>query len=577
MNTKYIINIIILVLLSFNAFAQDKGKITPYLSGTVQAGNKRNFSQVQAFIPIIQNENSLFFSDIRFMKNLPNWKNDDKLNNKISEIYEGNLGFGYRFIVAEEALAGIAGFFDYRHTDISDQALKQISANLHYLTPTWQFQMNGYLPIGNKERIQNIKEDSKFTGKSKIRGRNVFFIMDNNNITEKALIGGDLRISYSIPNYENLRLGTLLYGFSSDNTSVLIGGGLTFDCAINDIISFEGQYTYDKTNEHAVAGGIRLTLPFDRNLSKNYNRTEKLFVTRVQRDIDIVTNRKIVTTTVEELQPNIVDTKKSELFNEVKHIIDGSSIDITSSKKAYMIVDDNIPDGETFSFSDIKIYNFELVSKSEIARTPLVAKKDGKLVPEDNKKKDDKLVPNDIKRAGTIPVVKKNGKYYILLCKEKGQKFFDWPSGQYDKTKDNTFKNTAIRETFEESGIEVTEADIDQAISKKTYIFDDSVKTFAAIIKLDNLDIDQMTTNAIQRNQNPNLPSDMKEKDGYCLVPAEEIKKLTQNNAGKEFNRFKNPANVKTIDNDQIRIQSNYANSLIKCAKQLEDSIKSMK
>ena len=66
---------------------------------------------------------------------------------------------------------------DYRHTDISNQALKQISANLHYLTPTWQFQINGYLPIDHKERIQNIKEDSKFTGKAKIRERNVFFIV----------------------------------------------------------------------------------------------------------------------------------------------------------------------------------------------------------------------------------------------------------------------------------------------------------------------------------------------------------------------------------------------------------------
>lgn len=113
MKKQYFFHIIILVLLSFNASAQNKGKITPYLSGTVQAGNKRNFSQVQAFIPIIQDENSLFFSDIRLMKNLPNWKNDNKLNNKISEIYEGNLGFGYRFIVAEEAVAGIAGLSSY--------------------------------------------------------------------------------------------------------------------------------------------------------------------------------------------------------------------------------------------------------------------------------------------------------------------------------------------------------------------------------------------------------------------------------------------------------------------------------
>ena len=431
-----------------------------------------------------------------------------------------------------------------------------------------------------------------------------------------------------MPNYENLRLGALLYGFSGDNTSALIGGGLTFNYAINDIISFEGQYTYDKTNEHAGTGGIRLTLPLDGNLSRNYNRTEKLFVTRVQRDIDIVTNRKIVPTQVEELQPNIVAIKKSELFKVVKSSDDNFSatvytdsvIDIISSKKTTIIVDDNIPDGEPFPFSDIAMYNFEPVSKNEIAVTPIVVKEDGKLVLEDDKKQNvtipvvgkdgtlvlegdkkqnvtislvgkdgtvqsimDKIViqppikKDDVKRAGIMPVVKKDGKYYILLCKETDKDFYEWPSGKVEAKDNHNFKVTAVRETFEEAMLKIVEADVNKAINNGTFILDSSAKTFAAIIKFDNLDTKKMTAEALKKNKDPTIPSCMKEKDGYSLVPAEEIKKLAQDNAGKKFNKATNPANVKTIDNEIIRLQSNYANSLINCAKQLEDSIKSMK
>ena len=189
----------------------------------------------------------------------------------------------------------------------------------------------------------------------------------------------------------------------------------------------------------------------------------------------------------------------------------------------------------------------------------------------------EKLKKDDVKRAGIMPVVKKDGKYYILLCKETDKDFYEWPSGKVEAKDNHNFKVTAVRETFEEAMLKIVEADVNKAINNGTFILDSSAKTFAAVIKFDNLDTKKMTAEALKKNKDPTIPSCMKEKDGYSLVPAEEIKKLAQDNAGKKINKNTNPANVKTIDNEIIRLQSNYANSLINCAKQLENSIKNMK
>lgn len=150
MRIQYYLVIAALIAICSGSFAADKGHITSYVDGTIQAGNNRNFSQITGFIPMMQDQTSLFFTDIRFMKNLPNWKKTILIR-EFSNIYESNLGFGYRFLAEKDTVIGAAGFFDYRSTDLSkNKSFKQMTLNAHYLTTNWQVQTNAYLPIGNK-------------------------------------------------------------------------------------------------------------------------------------------------------------------------------------------------------------------------------------------------------------------------------------------------------------------------------------------------------------------------------------------------------------------------------------------
>jgi hypothetical protein len=64
--------------------------------------------------------------------------------------YAANGGFGFRWIDCKcKQIVGINSFYDYLLT--SQRPYNQVALGLEWLSKTWGFTLNGYLPVGRKQ------------------------------------------------------------------------------------------------------------------------------------------------------------------------------------------------------------------------------------------------------------------------------------------------------------------------------------------------------------------------------------------------------------------------------------------
>jgi hypothetical protein len=319
------------------------------LDGAIKAGNNRNYAQVSAFTPLVSSKEDLIFGDIRYMHHLP--KAGKKKNSLYdSKAYEANFGLGYRKALDDEMVAGTAAYYDIRNSMISKDLFSQVTLNIHLLTSTWQTHANLYIPVGKKKIT---KTDSKFTGKGKVLSRDIFFTYDQNKITEKSLSGFDFRLSRNIPGFENVRMGSLFYYFK--DKKALAGGGIDVSWTINENVKFEASYAYDRVRKSNILAGVRFSLPIDKALKRR--AVDELMATRVERDLDIVTNRDNGNTTKQDIQQlDMMAIRKGDLsdVNDTnvasKNLAILSKLQDTYDKKGTLILAD---DGEEFDFNNV--------------------------------------------------------------------------------------------------------------------------------------------------------------------------------------------------------------------------------
>jgi hypothetical protein len=269
------------------------------------AGNNRNFIQTGAFLPIIQNEHGLLFSDIRAMRHLPNFK---KKNKSIysEDTYEFNFGLGYRYVIDQDLVVGGVAYYDIRKAKLKNALLSQATLNMHVLSPTWQSNLNIYIPVG-KNSI--TKSSHTFTNNAKIVNNDVFFKYKDQKITEKALKGVDFRVSTIIPNIDSLRVGPVAYYFQGNKS--VAGGGLEINWTYNDSINIESSITYDKLRKTNFIAGVRFTFPSVP--AQKINSIDKLLSTKVERDIDLVTGNNTINSFSQEEQSNAIALNSKQL------------------------------------------------------------------------------------------------------------------------------------------------------------------------------------------------------------------------------------------------------------------------
>lgn len=118
-----------------SAYAQtNKEKWQPFLDVEGKLGSHRHLGEGDFFIPLVQDDNTLLYTDIRY-----------RLDNESSR--EGNFGLGLRELLPSEWIIGGYTYYDRRKTPY-DNYFSQITAGLEALSVDWDFRANVYIPIG---------------------------------------------------------------------------------------------------------------------------------------------------------------------------------------------------------------------------------------------------------------------------------------------------------------------------------------------------------------------------------------------------------------------------------------------
>ena len=606
-----------------------KAKVSVTGDIVIKGGNNRNYIQASAFLPISETDQNLVFSDIRLLSHLPHGKS--KIYKQ--DTHEGNLGIGYRRAIFDNLIAGGALYYDVRKSNIKGY-FSSATINGHVLTPTWQVTANIYFPVGNTKKT---KQTSEFTGNAIAQNTDVFFVYKNNTITEKAASGFDLRVSNEIGD-TGIRVTPIIYSFKANKS--FTGGGLSVKWQAYENINFETGYTYDKVRKHNVVAGVRIALG-----NNNYSSKTKLLSTKVERDLDIVTDlSRDGTNFTKDLQKDIMaihqndlsdindvnnSTKNQELLQKLQLIEqnngtlilvdkDDTEINFEKAKKvAKKELNDKVLQAESTlstkasNSNGIDQINTEAASISNPLERQITilaaqklyqkAKKDNsinRIAKSDIYNHDISLinlwkkystsyekggvsfsnipgVPKgiEINRAGTLVLVKKDGKIYGILGSEVHVAGGGgWFSGGSEKV-DKDIYDTIIRETFEESSgsIAMSRNDIDNAIKDGRYFYNAKNKTFC-IIHSDvhnYYDIEKMNKNYKNIIHNTDLQNGMKEMDEYHYVSIDNLRQFHTKVSSSTIGANRKARTLQTVQSlrglpSTLRINPYYSESFVK-------------
>jgi hypothetical protein len=149
----FFISLIWVLLVVTNALAQDKEKKwQPFLDVEGKLGSHRHLGEGDFFIPLVQDENTLLYTDISY-----------RLDNESSR--EGNFGLGLRELLPSEWIIGGYTYYDRRKTPY-DNYFSQITAGLEALSVDWDFHANVYIPIGTTSHLEDTLSSVDFSGTS---------------------------------------------------------------------------------------------------------------------------------------------------------------------------------------------------------------------------------------------------------------------------------------------------------------------------------------------------------------------------------------------------------------------------
>jgi hypothetical protein len=146
--------------------------------------------------------------------------------------YAGNAGIGLRgYSPTRKSFWGIYTYYDYRQTH--DKNYKQASLGLEYLTLHWDWRINGYYPFG-------VKHQHEF-----------------------AMPGVDTEMAFHWNPGKNLEVTTALgpYYFHGDDSKYAVGGKARAKIELWNLLSFEGNVSYDNLFKWIGQGQVSLTIP----------------------------------------------------------------------------------------------------------------------------------------------------------------------------------------------------------------------------------------------------------------------------------------------------------------------------
>lgn len=259
----------------------------PHIDLEGKAGNQRHLGEADLFIPVIQNDRSLLFANIRSRADT-------------NDSYEGNFGLGARHMMGAGWNLGAYGYFDRRRTE-NDGNFNQVTVGtealgVKALGQEWDARVNGYIPVGRKVRLVDSLSTAEVSGASVIfRGGE-----------EHSMAGFDAELGWRVPvtapdSGLNLRLYGGGYRFWSTESSAVhdVQGPrgraeLVFDQipvlweGSRFSLGAEGQHDDPRGTQAFLSARLRIPLQVFGKPSSKLTAQERRMADPIVRDIDIV-------------------------------------------------------------------------------------------------------------------------------------------------------------------------------------------------------------------------------------------------------------------------------------------------
>lgn len=293
----------ILLAAPVQAAAADKAPVpkwSPWLEFGGYYSSESSRGEAAAFAPLLQNQSSLFFFDLR---------------TKLFEqaVNEGNFALGYRQMIGDWNLGLWAGY-DRRRTAFGS-VFNQVSAGFEALSANWDLRANVYLPLNHEKLISQSTTVIPTTTSVAIVGSDILMTTSGSQtisrLTEVAPRGFDAEVGYRLPVLpDSLKQELRVYagGFYFDHKLLakeIAGPKARAEWRFNDIIptlpgsrlSIEAEVRNDAVRGTDWELGARLRIPFGHDRSyAQLSAQERRMTEAVKRDTDIVTSSKTTTT-----------------------------------------------------------------------------------------------------------------------------------------------------------------------------------------------------------------------------------------------------------------------------------------
>lgn len=272
----------------------------PWLEAGAQAGNGRSLGEVDLFVPLLQNNDTLFFTDLR-----------GKFDN--SDAVEGNFGLGLRHMLPSGWNLGAYGYYDIRRSSYGN-TFHQVTLGAEALSETFDLRANAYLPVGDGEARMDLGSTtttSPWTSQAVLSGTSLAILNQAVETTttsyrvEKALAGVDAEVGVRLPVFEpnsgfDMRAFVGGYYFDGSGVEAVAGPRARFELTADDLAGLPGvrltgglTYQHDNVRGEQWIAQARLRIPLQAPSSapkEPLSYMERRMADTVVRDVDIVSN-----------------------------------------------------------------------------------------------------------------------------------------------------------------------------------------------------------------------------------------------------------------------------------------------
>ncbi len=265
------------------AQAEDGGKWQGHAEKVFRPSTNRIGGSLEAFIPLGQDEDSLFFLDAR-----------QGISDQVD--FYGNWGLGVRQIFSPNLILGGYVYSDATRKD--GNSFFAGTAGVEAITPNFDARFNFHFPISGAKTSGG--ENS--TTLSIIGNRLVEETL-NNLMRDKPMWGFDTEVGVKLPvsltQGDDLRLYAGGYHYWADDVRNVTGGRGTLEYSLGDVFGIDGSRlslgataSYDNIDRTELTGEIRLRIPLQALVGGDkegpaLSPLEERMTARVRRDLDI--------------------------------------------------------------------------------------------------------------------------------------------------------------------------------------------------------------------------------------------------------------------------------------------------